>query len=184
MMNNNLRGENIMENKAIENKSAKVEVKVNQSTSKVNEVCNILFKEKIDVNELKAYPIETVKQALQAINEFKLLAESEQKKEQQKTQALHDLLVSAGRINPSIDMKSIRNIHQGSMNCLYHALAARPNGATWAELDALTAEQNKLNGTSHKGLHKYVANFAKQRTDNGYIVEYNATGVKISEAKK
>lgn len=174
-----------MENTAKKNETAKVEVKANQSmNSKVNDAFMALCSGTIDAKSLLLYGEKNVREALNAIKAFKEFDEQQKKANAEKLQAINDLLISAGIVNPSIDINTIRGIKKSSINCLYHALAARPSGATWKELEELTAKENKIRGTNYKGLHKFIANFAKQRSEHGYVVEYNAQGVKITEAKK
>ena len=179
---------------------------VNQSTSKINETKAVTMpdgiktadtdKDKanqafmclcngcIDASQLMVFGEKNLRHALAAIKAFKDQAEQQKKAEAEKLQVVNDLLISAGLVNPSIDIKSIRGVKQSSINAQYHALCARANGATWQEIEELTAKENKTRGTNYKGLHKFIANFAKQRTESGYLVEYDAKGVKITDTKK
>lgn len=169
-----------MENKTIENKTAKV----NQSTSKVNEAFIALCNGTVDAKSLLAYGEKNIREALNAIKTFKDHDEQQKKADADKLQVINNLLISSGLVNPVIDLKTIRGVKSSSINCQYHALCARANGATWSEIEELTAKENKTRGTNYKGLHKFIANFAKQRSEHGYLVEYNAQGVKITDAKK
>jgi hypothetical protein len=169
---------------AKKNETAKVEAKANQVTSKVNDAFIALCNGTVDAKSLLAFGEKNIREALSAIKAFKEFDEQQKKADAEKLQAINNLLISAGLVNPSIDIATIRGIKKSSINCQYHALCARPSGATWKELEELTAKENKIRGTNYKGLHKFIANFAKQRSEHGYVVEYNAQGVKITEAKK
>ena len=189
-----------------ETKANGTKANVNQLTSKINETkavtmpdgiktadtdkgkadqaFNCLCNGVIDPKQLLVFGEQNLKTALNAIRAFKEHAEQQKKAEAEKLQVVNDLLISAGLVNPSIDIKSIRGVKHSSINAQYHALCARANGATWQEIEELTAKENKTRGTNYKGLHKFIANFAKQRAEHGYVVEYDAKGVKITDTKK
>ena len=191
-------------NETKKNETAKANV--NQLTSKINETKAVTMPDGIktadtdkgkadqafmclcngciDASQLMVFGEKNLRHALNAIRAFKEHAEQQKKAEAEKLQVVNDLLISAGLVNPSIDIKSIRGVKQSSINAQYHALCARTNGATWQEIEELTAKENKTRGTNYKGLHKFIANFAKQRTEHGYTVEYDAKGVKIIDTKK
>jgi LPS O-antigen subunit length determinant protein (WzzB/FepE family) len=140
-----------MENTTKKNETAKVEAKANQVTSKVNDAFIALCKGTVDAKSLLAFGEKNIREALSAIKAFKKADEDQKKADAEKLQAINDLLISAGLVNPSIDINTIRGIKKSSINCLYHALAARPSGATWKELEELTAKENqrdKLQGDS------------------------------------
>ena len=151
---------------------------------KANQAFMCLCNGCIDASQLMVFGEKNLRHALTAIRCFKDHAEQEQKKAQQEIDVVNAMLISSGLVNPTIDLKTIRGVKQGSINALYHALCARVNGATWAEIEELTAKENAARGTNCKGLHRFIANFAKQRKEHGYDVQYDAKGVKITDTKK
>lgn len=156
----------------------------NDDKGKANQAFMCLCNGVIDPNQLVAFGEKNVRHALESIVAFKKVDEETKKQAQAQIDIISNLMISAGLVNPTIDLKTIRGVKQSSINCLYHALCSKANGATWAEIEELTKKENAIRGTNYKGLHKFIGNFAKQRAEHGYTVEYNAMGVKITDTKK